>query len=195
MKIPIIGLLTTLTLLLTTSATAWATLIRKHDSPANARLDASPAQIGITYDDPIDPTLSSMLLLDGSARRSGPRPRPPTGSMQPAVTPNEPLAPGRTPWPGPAWTPPMATSSSFYTFVMNGGSVGIISGQRRPRPRCPRPTSSATLTVTAAEDGGSLLRVDLNDSRAVERVRIRLSRPELGQDCSRPSAPTTAAGR
>jgi hypothetical protein len=47
----------------------------------------------------------------------------------------------------------------------------------------------ATLTVSAAEDGASLLRVDLNDTRSVERVRIRLSRPELGEDLldTRPS--------
>jgi hypothetical protein len=32
------------------------------------------------------------------------------------------------------------------------------------------------------EDGSSLLRVDLNSAQAVERVRIRLSRPDLGED-------------
>ena len=37
-------------------------------------------------------------------------------------------------------------------------------------------------TVTAAADGGSLLRVDLNNPAGVERVRIRLSRPDLGED-------------
>jgi hypothetical protein len=38
-----------------------------------------------------------------------------------------------------------------------------------------------TLTVTAGADGASLLRVDLNNTNAVERVRIRLSRPDLGE--------------
>jgi methionine-rich copper-binding protein CopC len=40
----------------------------------------------------------------------------------------------------------------------------------------------ATLTVEPAADGSSLLRVDLNNPSAVERVRIRLSRPDLGDD-------------
>ena len=40
----------------------------------------------------------------------------------------------------------------------------------------------ATMTVTTASDGGSLLRVDLNNTAGVERVRIRLSRPDLGED-------------
>ena len=40
----------------------------------------------------------------------------------------------------------------------------------------------ATLTVGGSEDGASFLRVDLNNSSGVERVRIRLSRPELGED-------------
>ena len=38
------------------------------------------------------------------------------------------------------------------------------------------------MTVTTAGDGGSLLRVDLNNTAGVERVRIRLSRPDLGAD-------------
>ncbi len=40
----------------------------------------------------------------------------------------------------------------------------------------------ATLTIAAAPDGSSLLRADLNNTTGVERVRIRLSRPDLGDD-------------
>jgi hypothetical protein len=43
-------------------------------------------------------------------------------------------------------------------------------------------TALAPLTVTAAPDGGSLLRVDLNTTAGVERVRVRLSRLDLGED-------------
>jgi methionine-rich copper-binding protein CopC len=184
MKRRIIALLVTLTLLLATSATAWAHAHPQVTTPeANARLDASPAQIGITYDDPIDPTLSSMLLLDGSGAPIGTTPAPTTGSMQAAVAPNEPLAAGPYTL---AWTSTDATDGDqlqgFYTFVMNGGSVGIISGQAQAQARMSGADLMATLTVTAAEDGGSLLRVDLSDARAVERVRIRLSRPDLGED-------------
>jgi hypothetical protein len=39
-----------------------------------------------------------------------------------------------------------------------------------------------TLTVTSAPDGGSLLRVDLDKTTGVERIRIRLYRPDLGED-------------
>jgi hypothetical protein len=47
----------------------------------------------------------------------------------------------------------------------------------------------ATLTVMPAQDGSSLLRVDLNNTAGVERVRIRLNRPDLGEDLldTRPS--------
>jgi hypothetical protein len=48
--------------------------------------------------------------------------------------------------------------------------------------RCGAVDLMAALTVTAAQDGSSLLRVDLNDTTGVERVRIRLSRPDLGED-------------
>ena len=41
---------------------------------------------------------------------------------------------------------------------------------------------TATLTVAGAPDGSSVLRVDLDNPAGVERVRIRLSRPDLGED-------------
>jgi len=51
----------------------------------------------------------------------------------------------------------------IYTFVVNGGPVGILNG-------------AAQSQMPTADDGGSLLRVDLNNATGVERVRIRLSR-------------------
>jgi len=178
------GLLLAVPLLLSTSATAFAHARPQVTTPqANARLDASPAQIGITYDDPIDPTLSSMLLLDASAAQIGTTPAPTSGSMQAAVTPNDALAPGPYTL---AWTSMDASdgdqAQGFYTFVVNGGPVGIVSGQAQAQAATSAPAREAKLTVSAADDGGSLLRVDLNDARAVERVRIRLSRPDLGED-------------
>ena len=176
--------LVALVLFLSTSATASAHARPQVTTPqANARLDTPPAQIGITYDDPIDPTLSSMLLLDASGAPIPTTPAPTTGTMQAAVAPNEPLAPG--PYTV-AWTSLDASdgdqAQGFYTFVVNGGPVGIISGQAQAQTPTSGADLVATLTVTAADDGGSLLRVDLNDARAVERVRIRLSRPDLGED-------------
>jgi hypothetical protein len=72
------------------------------------------------------------------------------------------------------------SAQGFYTFVVNGGPVGILNGAAQAQT--PAADLTATLTVTTASDGGSLLRVDLNDTTGVERVRIRLSRPDLGED-------------
>jgi hypothetical protein len=62
-------------------------------------------------------------------------------------------------------------AQGLYTFVVNGGSVGIINGIAQGE--APAAELMAALTVTAAQDGSSLLRVDLNDTTGVERVRIR----------------------
>lgn len=64
--------------------------------------------------------------------------------------------------------------------MINGGPVGIIDGQAQAQ--APAADLMATLTVTAAADGSSLLRADLNNTTGVERVRIRLARPDLGDD-------------
>jgi CopC domain len=96
--------------------------------------------------------------------------------------------------PGPytvAWTSVSAddghTAQGFYTFVLNGGPVGIIEGQAQSQSAAA--DLMATLTVTAAPDGSSLLRADLSNTTGVERVRIQLSRPDLGVDLldTRPS--------
>jgi hypothetical protein len=83
-----------------------------------------------------------------------------------------------------AWTSLSAehghTAQGFYTFVVNGGSVGILNGVAQSQTAAA--DLQASVTVTTADDGGSLLRVDLNDSTGVERLRIRLSRPDLGDD-------------
>jgi len=55
--------------------------------------------------------------------------------------------------------------------------------------RAPANDLMARLTVTAGDDGSSLLRVDLNNTVGVQHVRVRLSRPDLGEDLldTRPS--------
>jgi methionine-rich copper-binding protein CopC len=176
-------------LLLTTTASAWAHARPQTTSPAaSAHLAEAPAQITITYDDPIDPRLSSMLLLDGSGTPVATTSMPVSGTSQATIAPSEPLAPG--PYTV-AWTSLDAAdgdqAQGFYTFVVDGGAVGIVQG--RAQAQAPAADLTATLTVSAADDGSSLLRVDLNDARAVERVRIRLARPDLGEDLldTRPS--------
>ena len=39
---------------------------KTYDPQANARLDITPAHIGITYDSPIDPKGTSMVLMDST---------------------------------------------------------------------------------------------------------------------------------
>jgi methionine-rich copper-binding protein CopC len=153
-----------------------------------ARLDQAPARIAITYDDPIDAALSSVALLDGGGNPVATTNLPVASNRQADLAPVEPLAPG--PYTV-AWTSLDATdgdqAQGFYTFVVNGGPVGVVSGIAQAG--MPAADLVATLAVTAGEDGTSLLRIDLNDTRAVERVRIRLSRPDLGEDLldTRPS--------
>jgi hypothetical protein len=90
-----------------------------------------------------------------------------------------------------AWTSLSAedghSAQGFYTFVVNGGPVSILNGVAQSQTAAA--DLMASLRVTTADDGGSLLRVDLNNSTSVERVRIRLSRPDLGDDLlgTRPS--------
>jgi len=71
-------------------------------------------------------------------------------------------------------------AQGFFTFVVGGGPVGILSGSNEAT--LPAADLLATLSVTTAEDGASLLRVSLNNTTDVERVRVRLSRPDLGED-------------
>jgi methionine-rich copper-binding protein CopC len=175
-------ILAALVLLGASNAPVWAHARPQTTTPqTNARLDDAPAQIAITYDDPIDPTLSSIVVLDRAGNVIATTGQPVASTMQAAVAPNEPLAPG--PYTV-AWTSLDASdgdqAQGFFTFVVNGGTTnGIVSGEAQAQ--APAADLMATLTVLGGEDGSSLLRVDLNNTQAVERVRIRLSRPDLGE--------------
>jgi methionine-rich copper-binding protein CopC len=150
------------------------------DPVPNTRLDSAPAHVAITYDSNIVQSGTSLVLLDST---DTPVPSQPdaTSGRQSSIQPMSDLAPG--PYTV-AWTSVSAddghTAQGFYTFVVNGGPVGIIDGQAQSQ--APAADLTATLTVTAADDGSSLLRADLNNTTGVERVRIRLSRPDLGED-------------
>ena len=151
------------------------------DPAPNGRLDAAPAHIGISYDSPIDPRGSSMVLMDSTGSVVPTTPEQVDGTTQTSISPSADLAPG--PYTV-AWTSLSAedghTAQGFYTFVVNGGPVGILNGVAQAQTAAA--DLRATMTVTTAGDGGSLLRVDLNNTAGVERVRIRLSRPDLGAD-------------
>ncbi len=154
---------------------------KTYDPQPNARPGSSPAHIGITYDSSIDLKGSSMVLMDSTGSVVPTLPDTVDGNTRASVSPLTDLAPG--PYTV-GWTSLSAedghTAQGFYTFVVNGGPVGIINGGAQSQTVAA--DLMATLTVTAADDGGSLLRVDLNNAAAVERVRIRLSRPDLGED-------------
>jgi methionine-rich copper-binding protein CopC len=147
----------------------------------NARLDTPPAHIGITYDSPIAASGSSMLLLDSTGSPVATAPDPTNGDSQTSIQPMTDLTPG--PYTV-DWTSQSAddghAAQGFYTFVINGGPTGIIDGEAQAQTQAA--DLMATLTVTAGPDGSSLLRVDLDNPTGVERVRIRLSRPDLGED-------------
>jgi len=147
---------------------------------ANARLDATPAHVGITYDSNIVQSGTSLVLLD-STDTPVPVQADATSGRQSSVQPTSDLTPGAYTV---AWTSLSAddghTAQGFYTFVVNGGPIGIVDGQAQSQ--APAADLMTTLTVTSAPDGSSLLRVGLNNTTGVERVRIQLSRPDLGTD-------------
>jgi methionine-rich copper-binding protein CopC len=157
------------------------------DPAPNARLDAAPAHVGITYDSNIAQSGTSLVLLD-STETPVPVQADTTSGRQSSVQPMADLTPG--PYTV-AWTSVSAddghAAQGFYTFVLNGGPVGIIDGQAQSQ--APAADLIVMLTVTSAPDGSSLLRADLDNTAGVERVRIRLSRPDLGDDLleTRPS--------
>jgi methionine-rich copper-binding protein CopC len=150
------------------------------DPSPNARLDTAPAHIGITYDSNIVQSGTSIVLLDSTDTPVGIQ-LDATSGRQSSVQPMSDLTAG--PYTV-AWTSVSAddghTAQGFYTFVLRGGPVGIIDGQAQSQ--APAADLMATLTVTSAPDGSSLLRADLNNTTGVERVRIQLSRPDLGVD-------------
>ena len=154
---------------------------KTYEPRPNARLDTAPAHIGITYDSPISAQGSSMLLMDSTGSVVPVAADVVDGSTRTSISPLGDLAPG--PYTV-AWTTLSAedghTAQGFYTFAVNGGPVGIVNGAAQSQTAAADLT--ATLTVTAADDGSSLLRVNLDNRGGVERVRIRLSRPDLGDD-------------
>jgi copper resistance protein C len=162
------------------------------DPQSSARLDSSPAHIGITYDSPIAASGSSMLLLDSTGTAVPSEPDQSDNNRQTSIHPVTDLAPG--PYTV-DWTSVSADdghmAQGFYTFVVNGGPGGIIAGQAQSQTQAADLTP--TLTVTGAGDGSSVLRVDLDNPTGVERVRIRLSRPDLGEDLLT-TAPTGDGG-
>jgi methionine-rich copper-binding protein CopC len=170
-----------LVVLAATSGTAFAHVRPQTTDPGSgARLDAPPAHLVLNYDGDITQSGSSVIVLDSAGNpvptNNDPVPNNRMASVSPAVE----LAPG--PYTV-VWTTVDATdghtAQGFYTVVVNGGPVGIIAGQAESQ--APAADLLATFSVAAAADGGSLLRVDLNNSSGVERVRIRLSRPDLGE--------------
>jgi len=148
--------------------------------PADSRLDFSPAHVAITYDSEVAQNGTTMALLD-STGTPVPVQQDATSGRQSSVQPMSDLAPG--PYTV-AWTSVSAddghAAQGFYTFVVNGGPVGVLEGTAQAQTQAADLT--ATLTVTPAPDGSSLLRADLNNTTGVERVRIQLSRPDLGVD-------------
>ena len=150
------------------------------DPAPNARLDTAPAHVSITYDSDVGQSATSMVLLDSTFTQVPAQADATSGRLS-SIQPITDLAPG--PYTV-AWTSLSADdghiAKGFYTFVINGGSVGIIDGQAQSQ--APAADLMATLTVSSAPDGSSLLRADLNNTTGVERVRIRLSRPDLGDD-------------
>jgi methionine-rich copper-binding protein CopC len=168
--------------LTTSGGTAWAHARPQTTTPQpNARMDAAPAHIVIDYDDSIDPGGSSLAVLDATGQPVATASDAVTSNRTASVSPTSDLAPG--PYTV-DWTSLDSTdgheAQGFYTFVVNGGSAGIINGMAQNQ--APAADLLPTLTVMSAGDGSSLLRVDLNTTSGVERVRIRLSRPDLGED-------------
>lgn len=150
------------------------------DPPPSARLDLAPAHVGITYDSNVVQNGTSIALLDSTGAPVAVQ-MDSTSGRQSSVQPMSELEPG--PYTV-AWTSLSADdgheAQGFYTFVINGGSVGIVDGQAQSQT--PAADLAVNMSVTSAQDGSSLLRVELSNTSGVERVRIQLSRPDLGTD-------------
>jgi methionine-rich copper-binding protein CopC len=147
--------------------TVFAHVRPQTESPQpNARMDIAPAHIVLNYDGSVVPSGTNITLLDGGGNvvptSADPFPNDRTGSFSPMSD----LAPG-------PYTVDWTTldvqdgheAQGFYTFVVNGGSVGILQGSSQSQ--APAADLMATLTVTTADDGSSLLRVDLNNPAGV----------------------------
>jgi len=163
-------------------STAWAHARPQTTAPEPyTRIDAPPAHIAVTFDNPVEGFGSALALLDATGGAVPTAPDQVDSNRQVSVSPSADLAPG--PYTV-GWTSLDATDGDtargFYTFVINGGQTGILSGWSQSQ--APAADLRAWLTVTSAEDGSSLLRVDLDQTAGVQRIRIRLSRPDLGED-------------
>ena len=117
---------------------------RTTDPQANARLDGAPAHVA-TYDSPIDPRVGDGAA--GLVRSYGANaPDVVDGTTQASISPTTDLVPG--PYTV-AWTSYSAedghTAQGFYTFVVNGGPVGILNGAAQAQ--APAADFMATLTV------------------------------------------------
>src|SRR5262249_24660033 len=103
------------------------------DPSANARLDSTPAHVGITYDSNIVQSGTLLVVLDSTGTALPVQPDT-TSGRQSCVQPMSDLVPG--PYTV-AWTSLSAddghTAQGFYTFVVNGGEVGIVDGQAQSR--------------------------------------------------------------
>jgi methionine-rich copper-binding protein CopC len=161
--------------------------------PPNARLDGPPSDIGITYDSNVLASGTTLQLLDSTGNTVATQPDPPAGPRQSSTAPMADLTPG--PYTV-DWTSVSADdghmAQGFYTFVVNGGPVGIIDGQAQGQ--APAADLMVSLTVTTAPDGSSLLRADLNNSTGVERVRIQLTGPGLGTNLPADTQPSGDGG-
>lgn len=148
---------------------------------AGARLDTSPAHLVLNYDGNVVPSGTSVVVLDGTGDQVPIAPDPESSTRMSSVSPATDLAPG--PYTV-DWTTTDAqdghVAQGFYTFVVNGGPVGVLFGQAQAQTSAA--DLQATLTVSPGPDGASTLRVGLDKTDGVERVRIRLSRPDLGED-------------
>ncbi len=167
---------------LVSTSTALAHVRPQATSPSSGeRLDTPPAHVVLNYDGAIDPSGSPVVVLDSGGAQVPTITDPVLNNRTASVSPTTDLAAG-------PYTVTWTTldpadghgAQGFFTFVVSGGPVGIIAGQAQSQ--APAADLMATLTVTAASDGASLLRVDLDNPAGVERIRIRLSRPDLGED-------------
>jgi hypothetical protein len=131
------------------SATFWRIRIHKRwiRRPTRDSTRSRPIS-GITYDSDIGQSGTALIVLDSTG---SPVPVQPdrTSGRQSSVQPTSDLAPG--PYTV-AWTSLSAddghTAQGFYTFVVNGGSAGIVDG--RAESQAPAADLTTTLTVTSA---------------------------------------------
>jgi hypothetical protein len=132
------------------SGTAFAHVRPQTTNPAaGARLDGSPAHLVLNYDGEVVPSGSSVVVLDATGAPVATQNDPVPNNRMASVSPTSDLAPG--PYTV-AWTTLDVVdgheAQGFYSFVVNGGPVGIVTGSAQSE--APAADLMATLTVTAA---------------------------------------------